>query len=460
VIVQGDATALPLPDSSVHAIVCDPPYELAFMGRSWDRSGVAFRPQTWVEALRVAIPGAHLLAFGGTRTFHRLAVAIEDAGWEIRDSIGLLGWCYGQGFPKSLDIGKAIDKAVGAERQVIGPGAYANRGRRTDNRVWRTSTESVSEVVTAPATADAERWQGWGTALKPAWEPIIVARKPLVGTVAGNVLANGVGGINIDGCRVSADLRPNVVSDRRSGMNTTDGDGLGGSKATGNTAVGRWPTNLLLTHHPDCADECRPDCHVWTMDQQSGVRTTGALSPYSERHVNRSAYGMAREKTYVKPADTGTAPRFFPVFRYNAKASSAERPRLSTPDGRSIMHPTVKPVALLRWLVKLITPPGGVVLDQFAGTGSTLAAAAAEGFAAVGVELDYDHCRLTRHRLAGPSPVDRPKRTPARKPPTPNRAVTVWTVDEAREMHAAGYSVEHIARVTGHALTTDIPSSH
>jgi hypothetical protein len=188
---------------SVDSIVSDPPYGLSFMGKGWDHGvpGVEF----WTEAMRVAKPGAHLLAFGGTRTYHRLACAIEDAGWEIRDCVM---WVYGSGFPKSHDVSKAIDNAAGAEREVVGPNPYnANKGGRNHHSDKCAQAGKMSNI-TAPATDDAKRWQGWGTALKPAWEPVIVARKPLCGTVAENVLTHGTGGINVDGCRVDGDARP------------------------------------------------------------------------------------------------------------------------------------------------------------------------------------------------------------------------------------------------------------
>jgi site-specific DNA-methyltransferase (adenine-specific) len=185
-----------LPDNSVDSIVTDPPYELGFMGKSWDASGVAYDVTVWQECLRVLKPGGHLLSFGGSRTYHRMACAIEDAGFQIRDQIM---WVYGSGFPKSLNISKAIDKAAGAEREVVG--SYETHDIRNAGLMDRKGSMTVD--VTAPATAEAEVWDGWGTALKPAHEPIVLARKPLVGTVANNVLTYGVGGLNIDGTRVA-----------------------------------------------------------------------------------------------------------------------------------------------------------------------------------------------------------------------------------------------------------------
>ena len=192
-----------IPDNSIDAIVTDPPYELGFMGKSWDASGIAYNPTVWTECLRVLKPGGHLLAFSGSRTYHRMAVAIEDAGFQIRDQIM---WVYGSGFPKSLDISKAIDKAAGAERAVVGTAKGARNGNGNNNDYGDFGSATSGEYsVTAPATAEAEVWEGWGTGLKPAHEPIVLARKPLVGTVAENVLRFGVGGLNIDGCRVATD---------------------------------------------------------------------------------------------------------------------------------------------------------------------------------------------------------------------------------------------------------------
>jgi hypothetical protein len=197
-----------LPDNSVDSIVTDPPYELGFMGKSWDATGIAYNVEMWRECLRVLKPGGHLLAFSGSRTYHRMAVAIEDAGFQIRDQIM---WVYGSGFPKSLNISKAIDKAAGVEREVIGERGYTNqdiRGGGYESELAR-GKDRLPSLITAPATAEAEVWDGWGTALKPAHEPIVLARKPLVGTVANNVLVHGVGGINIDGCRVGVRNRRN-----------------------------------------------------------------------------------------------------------------------------------------------------------------------------------------------------------------------------------------------------------
>ena len=252
-----------MPDNSVDAVVTDPPYGLSFMGKKWDYDVPSV--EIWAECLRVLKPGGHLLTFAGTRTQHRMAVRIEDAGFEIRD---MIAWVYGSGFPKSLDVSKAIDKAAGAEREVVGsklgrPG-YSMKENDTDSHnrcAYRKFTDAESEcAITAPATDAARQWQGWGTALKPALEPITVARKPLAGTVAENVLEHGTGGLNIDGCRVGASKDvPASVS--RSGQWFGSG-GESGAESGHDPNVGRWPANLILSVPEDeyaLRDDVTPD---------------------------------------------------------------------------------------------------------------------------------------------------------------------------------------------------------
>lgn len=324
------------------------------------------------ECLRVLKPGGHIAAFGGTRTWHRLAVAIEDAGFEIRDN---LAWICGSGFPKSLDVSKAIDKAAGAERDRELP---QRRARPSD-----------AIHPTAPA---AKRWQGWGTALKPAFEPIILARKPIRGTVASNVVEHGTGALNIDGCRVDATDKAKFPA----GVVSTTGAVYGGGaglhvdrpRGEDPNPAGRWPANVLLD--PAAADE---------LDRQSGVSVSS-----SGRNGNDAAsatYGLNRKRNDVRGHDDeGGASRFFPIFRYTAKAPGTERP---TVDG--IVHPTVKPLELMRWLVRLITPPGGTVLDPFAGTGTTAEAAIHEHKRAIVIEREPTYLPLIVARLSKPMAV-------------------------------------------------------
>ncbi|MBX6768940.1 MAG: hypothetical protein IRY90_17610 [Actinomadura rubrobrunea] len=359
----GDCLAIlpTIPDASVDAVVTDPPYELGFMGRAWDASGIAYNPRVWGECLRVLKPGGHLLAFGGTRTYHRLTVAIEDAGFTIRDS---LHWIYGSGMPKGSDVAKAVDRAGGAS-----PAEQARILKAARLRAGLTR-EQVAEAVGC-STDRGRQWEGWHTALKPAHEPIVLARAPLAGTVAETVLAHGTGALNIDACRIEA---------------------------------GRWPTNIMFSHLPDCGPEdggpCSEGCPVAELDRQSGMRRAGGDITGREPSAKFSgAYGVIKGRTpYSGRGDNGGASRFFPVFRYQAKAPSRERPRL--PDGTA--HTTVKPLALMRWLVRLATPPGGVILDPFAGTGTTGEAAAAEGMRALLIEREEPYAELIKQRLDRP----------------------------------------------------------
>lgn len=324
-----------LPANSIDSIVTDPPYGLEFMGKGWDRGVPSV--EFWTEALRVLKPGGHLLAFGGTRTFHRLTVAIEDSGFEIRDC---LGWIYGSGFPKSHNISKAIDKAAGAEREAIGKGQSGPAAGMQN--LGPSGIKGGEFEITAPATPEAAEWAGWGTALKPAWEPIILARKPLAGTVAENVLEFRTGGLNIDGARVGEPLsyasnKPGITSAK--GWNANNMISLPERKVSG-----RWPANILH----DGSEE---------------------------------AIGIFPEEA------SGSAARFF----YCAKASKADREAGN-------IHPTVKPSALMRYLCRLVTAPGGLILDPFAGSGSTGKAAIAEGFRFVGAELDPAYAEIARAR--------------------------------------------------------------
>jgi len=329
-------------DASVDSIVTDPPYELGFMGKGWDKSGIANNVEMWREALRVLKPGGHLLAFSGSRTYHRMACAIEDAGFEIRDQIM---WLYGSGFPKSLDVSKAIDKAAGAVREVVGQNAYASRRPRAEYQhaqKWgATLGGSESATVTAPATDSARQWQGWGTALKPAHEPIVVARKPLVGTVAANVLAHGTGALNIDGCRVGTE-----GGTTRSGQAPYAASGWRTGHEIVELNAGRWPANVI---HDGLTEK-------WA--------------------------------------------RYF----YCAKASKRDRG-----DGNN--HPTVKPTDLMRYLCRLVTPPGGLVLDPFMGSGSTGKAAMLEGFRFVGIELSEEYVEIARARIAAAMPKEEKRPT-------------------------------------------------
>jgi site-specific DNA-methyltransferase (adenine-specific) len=355
--------------------------------------------QLWAtECLRVLKPGGHLLAFGGTRTSHRLACAIEDAGFEIRDSIA---WLYGSGFPKSLDVSKAIDKAAGAERDLTRPGRVQHGGLGED---WDSAQSMTRPRYDAPATPDAATWQGWGTALKPAFEPIVVGRKPLIGTVAANVLAYGTGALNIDGCRVgmSDDDREKFIKGDAAWreMNERRGKGHKDNEVYGEYGItnsephdtGRWPTNVVL-------DGSQADA----LDAQTGT----TISSNHLRHNTAEAHNLtvsmgkfSADSTSGGHDDHGGASRFFPTFRYEAKAPTSERPRV---DG--IAHPTVKPLALFRWLTRLVTPPGGTVLEPFAGSGTTAEACILEGFKCIAIEREADYLPLIVQRISKPLQV-------------------------------------------------------
>jgi len=395
-----------LPDASVHAVVTDPPYGLEFMGKEWDapwlqhpgkawgtrdksedltgkssspflaaavnqyRAGLPFQEwcEVWAtEALRVLKPGGYMLAFGGSRTWHRLSVAIEDAGFEIRDSIA---WLYGSGFPKSMDVSKAIDKAAGHWRGKAGEATTEN-GSMSGANYER--TEKGDPITPAAAAAAA----GWGTALKPAFEPIVVARKPLAGTVAATFMEHGTGAINIDATRVQ-------TSDDTARPNGPAGEGWGNGAVGigGGAPEGRFPTNVLLEQSQ--ADE---------LDAQTGVSTSRAGKPRS----GAAGDGWGMTKTGAEYDDEGGASRFFPTFHYEAKAPGIERPDV---DGTA--HPTVKPLDLMRWLVRLVASPGAVILEPFAGSGTTLEACLIEGFDVIGIEREDTYLPLIMQRIRKP----------------------------------------------------------
>jgi site-specific DNA-methyltransferase (adenine-specific) len=361
-----------LADCSVDAIVTDPPYELGFMGKSWDASGIAYNVGLWRECLRVLKPGGHILAFSGSRTYHRMTCAIEDAGFEIRDQ---MLWVYGSGFPKSHNISKALDKNEGHWRGRAGQ-LISTNGSMTAGNYERTA-------LGEPITEAAKQWNGWGTALKPAHEPICLARKPIEGTVADNVLKWGTGGINIDACKV------------------------GGNN-------GRFPANLMhdgsqevVGLFPANAGAAAP-----VKAGYDGTARNGIYHDYKQRGDDGATYY----------ADKGSAARFF----YCPKASKADRDEgcgelptqekpahMRTANGtgeasmksgwpatqRKNTHPTVKPTELMRYLCRLITPPGGTVLDPFTGSGSTGKAALMEGFSFVGIELSQDYLDIAKARI-------------------------------------------------------------
>jgi DNA modification methylase len=378
-----------LPDCSVDACVTDPPYGLRFMGKAWDYD--VPQAEVWREVLRVLKPGGHLLAFAGTRTQHRMAVQIEDAGFEIRD---MIAWVYGSGFPKSLDVSKAIDKAAGAEREVVGVREdFAKRmslsERPNTANVGGYVNPQAAGQITAPATPEAQQWDGWGTALKPALEPITVARKPFKGTVAANVLEHGTGAINIDGCRIDADISEMEGRSGRSTPNNVWGAGVGHDKTWEPNKNGRWPANLIH----DGSDEVT---ELFPQNVRGAIPGTQKIGDKTttnrDNNVSYATCGYQKISGYKE--EVGSAARFF----YCAKASKADRE-----DGNS--HPTVKPTDLMRYLCRLVTPPGGIVLDPFMGSGSTGKAAVLEGFRFIGIEREAEYIEIARGRIQVPEQV-------------------------------------------------------
>ena len=379
-----------MPDNSVDSIVTDPPYGLAFMGKKWDYDVPSV--EIWEECLRVLKPGGHLTAFAGTRTQHRMAVRIEDAGFEIRD---MIGWLYGSGFPKSHDVGKALDKLQGNEREVIGKRSDFSHDGFSRNSSRHNDTEDIrigASDWNNPVTKGTSEWEGWGTSLKPALEPITVARKPLIGTVAANVLQYGTGGINIDGCRVG-------MEDMASGGSLPDirsnnyENSAGKARLTTPSVIkqGRFPANIIH----DGSDE------VVRLFPESGG---GAFSKSGGRNLNGASRSFGAFDQSVKNApdnygDSGSAARFF----YCAKASKSDR-------GEGNNHATVKPTALMQYLIRLVTPPGGTTLDPFAGSGSTGKAAVREGFGAILIERDIESVEIAIARIsAEQAKADKPQ---------------------------------------------------
>ena len=464
-----------MPDSSVDAIVTDPPYGLGFMGKKWDDLPPGL---PWAaECLRVLKPGGHLLAFGGSRTWHRLAAAVEDAGFEMRDSIA---WLYGQGFPKSHDVSKAIDKAAGAEREVVGSDRNYGRSKLADGKTAFGDYAGEWDI-TAPPTPDAEQWQGWGTALKPAFEPVVVGRKPLVGTVAANVLAHGAGALNIDACRIPGER----VTTSNGSRNAIYGDLSGNAgDAWESNPGGRWPTNVVLddTQAAELGDKAkffptflyeakaprkerptyyRPTCEcedAWpthtpstaratsattapasSSTSKSGSATTGDPSPTGTRSTTSTATRSTTTPTTSSPSPLPITSASTPGARSatvtgGSRAESAvSSSQLGQPTGTSAAkggrstagaarvtshgwsatsvcgecgaptrreaHATVKPLGLMRWLVRLVTPPGGTVLEPFAGSGTTAEACVVEGFRCIAVEREADYLPLITQRL-------------------------------------------------------------
>lgn len=371
--------------SGITAVVTDPPYELGFMGKEWDRQGVSFDCETWRRISACCLPGAPLLAFGGTRTWHRMVCAIEDAGWEVRDT---LMWLYGSGFPKSLDISKAIDRELGSPRDVAGVGPSIDRNALDMGGATGKAKNGLKAEWTQsePNTDAAKEWQGYGTALKPAWEPICLAMKPLDGTFAHNALTHGVAGLNIDGSRIEGAKGTGVwgSSNRMCQEGRIfNGSPDGAEYRSRPHDEGRFPANLLL-------DEVSGAM----LDEQSGELRSGTAVGGLHRRSNKTAncYGRfvgQRTEGDVCYGDMGGASRFF----YCSKASKGER-------GEGNDHPTVKPIALMAYLIRLVSPPqNGLTLDPFMGSGTTGLACQKLGVRSIGIDISERNCEIAARRL-------------------------------------------------------------
>ena len=438
-----------LEDNSIDSVVTDPPYEIGFMGKGWDDSGIANNPELWKEVLRVLKPGGHLLSFSHSRTYHRQAVAVEDAGFEIRDQIM---WIYGSGFPKSHDIGKNIEKIkVGGKANLTQVGTKKglvatnhNDKAKTSNPSgfsYRTNKKGYSEVATDRTQVNGEipvyeitnDYKGWGTALKPAHEPIVMARKPFKGTVADNVLEWGTGGINVDGCRVgySDNDDPRISKGYEW---ESKAEPFGEAKTTQNkegwNTEGRFPANIIFDEEAG-----------QLLDEQSGIGK-GQKNPKVQKGSKRYGEnqftngGMLVKDGWVSSTynDMGGASRFF----YCPKASKKDRnegldnftPKTDRQKGHGLdricgicgtsmlkpqdckceepdwitppklnHHPTVKPTDLMRYLINLITPSNGVVLDPFMGSGSTGKAAVRCGVNFIGIEKEQEYMDIAKARI-------------------------------------------------------------
>lgn len=399
--------------NSIDSIITDPPYELGFMGKSWDNSGIAFQVDTWRKCYSVLKPGAYLLAFGGSRTFHRIACAIEDAGFEIRDTIM---WLYGSGFPKSMNIGKAVEsKLVNGSAntqdfrklkgEMVKTGNWG-MGKLTKEQGYRPTNYWEDEHLRIDKvdyqTAEGKQWDGWGTALKPAYEPVIVARKPCEGSCVDNVMRYGVGGINIDDCRIGTD----VITTNGARKNPMAGDERTGkalgmfqeTEALNTDHNGRFPANVILTYDDTDKEE--------VCGGMPKGRANGSVSKTYD--YKGEVFGDYKQKTpFDSYGDEGSAARYF----YCAKASKRDRDEgldafqeKQTTLHRNT-HPTVKPTDLMQYLVRLVTPPNGTVLDPFNGSGSTGKAVMYEnrdrnsGYKYIGIELTAEYLSIADARI-------------------------------------------------------------
>ena len=419
----------------VDSIVTDPPYHLTsiverfgkegsapakdkdgafqrqsvgFMGKEWDGGDIAFRKETWELFMKVLKPGGHLLAFSGSRTYHRMAVAIEDAGFDIRDQIM---WLYGSGFPKSLNLGKSVDKKLGNER--IGTGqtkTHSNKGMPQAEERTAIGAGAFGQEVEEEITVGTSEWEGWGTALKPAHEPIVLARKPLSeNSIIANVLKHRTGGIHIDACRVEGEKQTRdsnpVMNGGKYGQNqnaerkivkrkSRSDDGVWTNKNSGMKAEG--------THYADADPKGRFPSNVMHDGSEEVLKvfpsTSKSAGGGGVKITGKNVYGKYNGREYDKTigyGDEGSVARYF----YCPKTSKSEK-------GNDNTHPTVKPIKLMKYLCRLVTPKGGTVLDPFMGSGSTGIAAKDEGFEFIGIEREKEYFEIAERKVSVASPLE------------------------------------------------------
>ena len=387
----------------VESVVTDPPYELGFMGKSWDASGIAFDKKTWELAFQLLKPGGYLLAFSASRNYHRMAVAVEDAGFEIRDQIM---WIYGSGFPKSLNIGMGVDKKQGNERVTVGE-RTRNVKPFDDDNGWNSNNTTGNHIY----TKGNSEWEGWGTALKPAHEPIVMARKPLEGTVVDNVLEHGVGGINIDECRVGKEILEEQIAGRSNKIGTFERKNMITPKREG-----RFPANVMHDGS-DVVQDIFPKT-----SKSSGGGGSKTVSPSD--NVYQGGWGHKEYDKTIGFGDEGSASRYFycpktsksernqgliefddKQYSHDGRKKSIENPYQRNKSISKNSHPTVKPVELMKYLCRLVTPKGGTVLDPFMGSGSTGMAAKDEGFDFIGIEREKEYFEISEQRIKTTAPL-------------------------------------------------------
>ena len=382
----------------VESVVTDPPYELGFMGKSWDASGIAFDKKTWELAFQLLKPGGYLLAFSASRNYHRMAVAVEDAGFEIRDQIM---WIYGSGFPKSLDIGKGVDKKQGNERVTVGE-RTRNVKPFDDDNGWNSNNTTGNHIY----TKGNSEWEGWGTALKPAHEPIVMARKPLEGTVVDNVLEHGVGGINIDECRVGKEILEEQIAGRSNKIGTFERKDMITPKREG-----RYPANVMHDGS-DVVNDIFPNSKGSSGNGNAKVGETskGAIplrrgeAPLYNDEGSASRYFYC-PKTSKSERNQGLIEFDDKQYSHDGRKKSIENPYQRNKSISKNSHPTVKPDELMKYLCRLVTPKGGTVLDPFMGSGSTGMAAKDEGFDFIGIEREKEYFEISEQRIKTTAPL-------------------------------------------------------